>query len=437
MRVLHVPYGYFPDAVGGTEQYVASLIGEQQKLGLSPCVAAPAAAQSQYVYEGADVFRYVVSGSLSLDDLYGPGDAVAAASFGRLLDRERPGLVHLHAYTSGVSLRVAQEIRDRKIPIVFTYHSPSVSCARGTLMRWGRTPCSGVLDSEPCPPCTVASYGLPQPMAMAAAPVARFASRVLGRSRPEVATAVRMPELVDLRNRCALEFLGLPNRLTVHAEWTRGLLIRNGLNADQIRLIRQGLPEEDMVSAARPVTERSSNEPLRIAFFGRLDPAKGAHLLIEALERDEHMQIDVAIFAIEQEHAYEPYARAVRRRAAPIRRIEIRPPLARGSVIRTMRYFDLVAVPSMVLETGPLVVLEAFAAGVPVIGSKLGGIAELVTDGVNGLLIDPNAGAWAAAFKQLAQQRDLVKQLRLGIRRPRSMHQVAEEMLEVYRSATG
>ena len=304
-------------------------------------------------------------------------------------------------------------------------------------MRWGRTPCSGVLDSEPCPPCTVASYGLPQPMAMAAAPVARFASRVLGRSRPEVATAVRMPELVDLRNRCALEFLGLPNRLTANAEWTRGLLIRNGLNADQIRLIRQGLPEEDMVSAARPVTERSSNEPLRIAFFGRLDPAKGAHLLIEALERDEHMQIDVAIFAIEQEHAYEPYARAVRRRAAPIRRIEIRPPLARGSVIRTMRYFDLVAVPSMVLETGPLVVLEAFAAGVPVIGSKLGGIAELVTDGVNGLLIDPNAGAWAAAFKQLAQQRDLVKQLRLGIRRPRTMHQVAEEMLEVYRSATG
>ena len=71
------------------------------------------------------------------------------------------------------------------------------------------------------------------------------------------------------------------------------------------------------------------------------------------------------------------------------------------------------------------------------IGSKLGGIAELVTDGVNGLLIDPNAGAWAAAFKQLAQQRDLVKQLRLGIRRPRTMHQVAEEMLEVYRSATG
>src|SRR5688572_3109772 len=212
MRVLHVPYGYFPDAVGGTEQYVASLIREQQKLGLSPCVAAPATAESQCVHEGADVVRYVVSGNLSLDDLYGPGDPVAAAAFGRLLDRERPGLVHLHAYTSGVSLRMAQEIRERKIPTVFTYHSPSVSCARGTLMRWGRTPCSGVLDAEPCPPCTVASYGLPQPLAMAATPVARIASRLLSTGRKEVATAVRMPELVDLRNRSALEFLGMADR---------------------------------------------------------------------------------------------------------------------------------------------------------------------------------------------------------------------------------
>jgi glycosyltransferase involved in cell wall biosynthesis len=207
------------------------------------------------------------------------------------------------------------------------------------------------------------------------------------------------------------------------------------LNADRIRLIRHGLPEKEMEAAGSHAAIRY-DRPLQVAFFGRLDPAKGAHLLIEALEHDDTLQVEVVIFGIEQERAYEPYARAVRRRAANNRRIEIRPPIPHNAIIRTMREFDVVAVPSQVLETGPLVVLEAFAAGVPVVGSKLGGIAELVTDGVNGLLIEPDAGAWAAALKQLWQQRDLVKQLRLGIKRPRSMRQVAEEMSDVYRMAT-
>ena len=48
---------------------------------------------------------------------------------------------------------------------------------------------------------------------------------------------------------------------------------------------------------------------------------------------------------------------------------------------------DVLAVPSQWLETGPLVVLEAFAAGTPVIGSDLGGIRELVSDGRDGLLV--------------------------------------------------
>ncbi len=60
------------------------------------------------------------------------------------------------------------------------------------------------------------------------------------------------------------------------------------------------------------------------------------------------------------------------------RRLRLHPAVAPDRVIGIMAGYDLIAIPSRWLETGPLVALEAFAAGVPVLGANLGGIAELV-----------------------------------------------------------
>jgi glycosyltransferase involved in cell wall biosynthesis len=85
------------------------------------------------------------------------------------------------------------------------------------------------------------------------------------------------------------------------------------------------------------------------------------------------------------------------------------------------------------METGPLVVLEAFAAGVPVIGSRLGGIAELVDHGIDGLLVETESvPAWTDVLAQLLQDADLLPRLRAGIRPPRRMSTVADEMLALY-----
>ena len=100
-----------------------------------------------------------------------------------------------------------------------------------------------------------------------------------------------------------------------------------------------------------------------------------------------------------------------------------------------MQACDIIAVPSRCLETGPLVVLEAFAAGTPVLGSRLGGIAELVTDGIDGILVPSvRPVAWAKAISRLANCPAEVARLRVGIRKPRTIDTVASEMVEVYRS---
>jgi glycosyltransferase involved in cell wall biosynthesis len=99
-----------------------------------------------------------------------------------------------------------------------------------------------------------------------------------------------------------------------------------------------------------------------------------------------------------------------------------------------MSQFDFVCVPSRWLETGPLVVLEAFAVGVPVLGTDRGGIAELVTHGVDGILVpDSSSIAWAETIGQLASDRSQAAGLRAGIRPPRTMADAASDMARLYR----
>ena len=110
--------------------------------------------------------------------------------------------------------------------------------------------------------------------------------------------------------------------------------------------------------------------------------------------------------------------------------------VAPDEVVGIMAGYDLIAVPSRVLETGPLVVLEAFAAGVPVLGADLGGIAELVHNGMDGILVPADdTAAWAAAIVRLIDNPHLVCEMRARIKTPRSMDAVVDDMAMVYSAA--
>jgi glycosyltransferase involved in cell wall biosynthesis len=86
------------------------------------------------------------------------------------------------------------------------------------------------------------------------------------------------------------------------------------------------------------------------------------------------------------------------------------------------------------METGPLVVLEAFAAGVPVIGSALGGIADKVRHDVDGLLVDPfdSVEAWASTLSRCVDEPAVLERLRANVLVPRSMRDVARDMCVIY-----
>ena len=436
--VLHVPFTYFPDEVGGTEIYVAALIGALQACGVSGAVAAPGERDRTYVHAGVPVYRLATQPRPDLAQAYGAPDHRVAYSFGRLLARLRPRIVHLHARTAAVSEALVDAAHAAGAAVVFTYHTPTVNCARGTMMRMGRSPCDGKLDRRRCGTCTLAAHGVPPLFRDVAARTPEAIGRFVERARlsGRIPTTLRLPGLIGAAHRGFHELRRKVDRVVAVCAWARDALRLNGVAEDKLVLCRQGLPRSGPLRAIRPAApyEDEAKSFLRLGYFGRLDPGKGIDILIDALRRIPEAPLRLDVFAVRQTGC-EPYASRLERRAARDRRIAFWAALPPDAVRDAMHGCDVVAVPSRWLETGPLVVLEAFDAGTPVLGTRLGGIAELVADGVDGVLVPSESpAAWAGAILALASCPEEVARLRAGIRPPRTIDAVASEMVEVYRS---
>jgi glycosyltransferase involved in cell wall biosynthesis len=130
------------------------------------------------------------------------------------------------------------------------------------------------------------------------------------------------------------------------------------------------------------------------------------------------------------------YAERIRQLCAGDRRIELAGVYGRQEVSRVLRGLDVVVVPSLWYENSPNVILEAFAHHIPVIASDLGGMAELVNEGENGLLFKPgDPDSLAGQLRRLLEDPRLLPKLRTGIGPVKNLTQEIDELEEIYQRA--
>ncbi len=466
MKIVQVPFCFYPDAVGGTEVYVASLARLLSKEhGCGVLIAAPGVRSEDYMHENLRVRRFAVSPDVAdLSELYGEGDDLGAREFGKILAEERVDLVHLHAFTRGVSLRIVRIAKAKQIPVVFTYHTPTVTCTRGTMMRWGRIPCDGEMLGRRCTACTLHGLGLNRVAANVLAAMPHPLRKTLAKTKKSggIRTALRMRELVEGRQNATRALLTEVDHIVAVCEWVRDVLLKNNVPANKITLCRQGIPDnrEPITDNSRrreePITDNSRRHandlptdsasqlfsisafskvrPLRLVYLGRLDPTKGVHVLIEALRLDLSLPVTLDVYGTAQGETGAAYAARLEKLASDDPRVSFHQPVGSDQIMRTLRQYDMLAVPSQWLETGPLVVLEAYAAGIPVLGSDLGGIAELVISGVNGLLVSPSEiNTWCNALGRLCREAGFYERLCSSLPSPPFMESVARMMVDLYR----
>lgn len=306
-------------------------------------------------------------------------------------------------------------------------------------MRWGSKVCEGTLDVRNCSQCSLHGLGMGGAVSRLVGAIPSSFGRLAGLAGLSGGawTALRMTELVELRIAATRGLLEEVTHIVAVCDWVRDVLLRNGVHASKISVSRQGLCHPFDDSLTTPVGF-DADEMLRVAFFGRLDQTKGVHLLLQALRDAGSKKISLDVFGVAQGTGGNEYFRSLKILTNGDPRITFCEPVPARDTVARMKSYDVLAVPSQWLETGPMVVLEAFAAGIPVVGSNLGGIAEIVTNGVDGLLVQHDSAAeWGAALNRLCNDRELLGRLRAGIRPPRRVQQVADDASLLYADLLG
>ena len=163
------------------------------------------------------------------------------------------------------------------------------------------------------------------------------------------------------------------------------------------------LPNATRSRSPRPPSDQESG-PVHIVFMGLLGERKGSLLLIDALSRINPALAWKATIAGNGDIAAHQQAAE---RAGVAAKVRLPGWLGPADVDELLRAADVLTLPSFA-ENLPMVIVEAFAQGVPVVATPVGAVPEIVEDGVSGLLSPVgDAAALAAALEKLIASPEL------------------------------
>ena len=406
-RILMLLGWYYPDSIGGTERYTRMLARDLRDLGYRLIIAAPSVDETPRHDDddGIPVYRYPLTAVPSLPELRGEESPQYLATFTQWLQEQRPDLVHMHSFSRGCGFYHAQAVKTLGFPLCLTVHVPGVTCATGTMRRWHQVSCDGAMRVARCTACLLHDKGVPRVLGYAATQIPTRLLRAAGCWQNRLTTGLRMAKLIKNRQTHVHMLFTLADHIVVVSQWLYEVLRRNGVTLHNLTLSRHGLSQE----ALRPPTPHplpQPSVPLRVGYVGRFHPTKGVQVLVEAAKRlPASTPVTLHLYGTATGSEERQYLAAVRKQSEGDTRIAFAGEMTEQNRQNVFESFDILAVPSLWLETGPLVALEAFAAGLPVIGSDSGGLAELVTPEVNGILVQTgNVNAWTQALGAMSER---------------------------------
>ena len=169
-------------------------------------------------------------------------------------------------------------------------------------------------------------------------------------------------------------------------------------------------------------------------YLGQITPIKGIDVLLRAfLQVQARASKPVHLHLYGNLNAEPSYARELQRLAKNASNITFHGAYEHRRALALMNEMDALVVPSLWYENSPRVIFEAFAAKRPVIGTRVGGIGEVIQDEQNGLLFERgNVEDLARVMLRVVNEPALVKQLAANISPPRTLDEDMRDVLRVY-----
>jgi glycosyltransferase involved in cell wall biosynthesis len=228
-------------------------------------------------------------------------------------------------------------------------------------------------------------------------------------------------------------FMGEVDHFIAPSQFLRGRYAEWGLPEDKISVI------ENVIDAGMPQQgERSGADTglFRIGFFGQISYLKGINVLLEAarlLNPKKSRDVSIEIHGAYTHQPAEMQTEFLAELERASRNVRYAGPYEQGQVDRLMRGVDAVVVPSIWWENSPVVIQEAFRNRRPVICSDIGGMAEKVRDGIDGLHFPVgDALALARLIERLAAEPEKLRVMREGMQTPPAPADTARQHLALY-----
>ena len=180
----------------------------------------------------------------------------------------------------------------------------------------------------------------------------------------------------------------------------------------------------------------SDLRPIRFGFFGQMSPLKGITVLMDAARRLEGFGIANAVIEIYGDYSSQPpeFQKVVEEALEEAgENVVFHGAYDNAQVNALMQRIDAMVIPSTWWENSPVVIQEAFTNGKPVICSNIGGMAEKITHGVNGLHFEVSRPAsLAEVLADLAMHPEKLAALTAGVRPPPTAQEVLDLHLKLY-----
>jgi len=243
----------------------------------------------------------------------------------------------------------------------------------------------------------------------------------------------KIPAVLQLRKLHILRHLEHVDRFLSPSRFLRQRFVDWGLPSDRIQVMRNGI---DGDPAAPDQASGRRDPPRRFATFGNLRGTKGSLLIARAaLRAIEHHGADLSLEmngeALFQPESFKAELAAIAERSGG--RIRLNGRYEHKDLDRLMQATDWVVAPSTWWENAPLVIDEAFRNRRPVVCSDIGGMAESVRDGIDGVHVPVGrVEAWAEALARLSGDTEGWARMVTAIAPPTSLEAMADACLGVY-----
>ena len=268
----------------------------------------------------------------------------------RLLEEFKPDLVHAHNIYGGLSTSVLDALKEKNTPTVMTLHDLKLLCPSYLMLNHGRV----------CERCKGN----------------KFYHAVLTRCHKDstIASAVYAAESYFshiYRKYSSVQQFIAPSMflLNKHREF--------GFEAGRFVHITNPV-DLNGIAASRHAGKY-------LFYFGRISREKGIRSLITAYKRlKTNLPLSIAGDGPDRE-AVEKMVMQEQQKE----NIKFTGYLASAPLGKAIDSAKAVILPSECYENAPMAILESFSRGKPVIGARIGGIPEMIDDGVNGYLFEP------------------------------------------------